>query len=114
MVRILLVMVPAARASVVAAASVTGRVLTARAQRPEGSVVRAHAQVTGPLVAVSAAGVQILSPVVRSDGVVLRAAACLLVALWPTAAKYLPSEGGWLARACAAGATTTDHHALLV
>ena len=112
--RILLVVVPTARASVVAAAPVAGWVLAAGTQRSEGPVVRAHAQVTGPLVAVSASGVQILSPVVGSDGVMLCTATGLLVALRPTAAKYLPSERGWLARACAPRATSTDHHTLLV
>ena len=77
-------------------------------------MVRAHAQVTGPLVAVSTSRVQILSPVVRPDGVMLCAATGVLVALRPAAAKYLPSKRGWLARACAPGAASADHHALLV
>lgn len=92
-VRIVLVVVATASASMMAASSVTGGELVAWAQSTE-SVVRVDAQ---PLVVVTAAGVQVLAPVVRSNRVVLRAAAGLLVTLQAAASEYLPSQRCWLA-----------------
>ena len=62
------VMVPAASPAVVAAPAVPRGVLIAWAEGAETAVVRVDAQ---PLVVVAAAGVEVLSPVVGSQGMML-------------------------------------------
>ena len=92
-VRVVLVMVTISISPMVTASSVARRELVARAQCSE-SVVRIDPQ---PLIIVPTSGVQVLAPVVRSNGMVLRAAAGLLVTLKATASEYLPSQRSWLA-----------------
>ena len=78
-------------AAVVAASSVARWVLIAWAQGTKVPVVRVHNIVTCPLIVVSTAGVQILTSMVRPNGVVLIATTCLLIGLWSPTSEYLPS-----------------------